>query len=113
MFCRVQFLDHYFFWFILMIFAVISSTYVKLFPDNTSLFSIVNDANKSLENLSNDLCILSNWGYQRKMSFKQDRSKQAQEVIFPRNSLKVPRRYSITNTLKVPTVKMMIKVCFH
>ena len=96
-----------------MIFAVISSTYVKLFPDNTSLFSIVNDANKSFENLSNDLCILSNWGYQRKMSFKQDRSKQAQEVIFPRNSLKVPRRYSITNTLKVPTVKMMIKVCFH
>ena len=58
------------------------STNVKLFADDTSLFSIVNDANKSFENLSNDLCIISNWAYQWKMSFNPDRSKQAQEVIF-------------------------------
>ena len=32
---------------------------VKLFPDDTSLFSIVNDANKYFQNLSNDLCITS------------------------------------------------------
>ena len=52
---RVQFLDHYFFWFILMIPAVNyqlmlnSSLMILLF------LSIVNDANKSFENLSNDL----------------------------------------------------------
>ena len=49
--------------------------------NDTSLLSIVNDANKSFENLSNDLCIISNWDYQWKMSFNLDRSKQAQEVI--------------------------------
>ena len=46
------------------------STNVKLFADDTSLFSIVNDANKSFENLSNNLCIISNWAYQSKMSLK-------------------------------------------
>ena len=50
-------------------------TKVKLFTDDTSLFSIVNDANKYFENLSNDLCIISIWAYQWKMSFNQDRSK--------------------------------------
>ena len=40
------------------------STNVKLFADDTSLFSIVNDANKSFQNLSNDLCVISNWSYQ-------------------------------------------------
>ena len=62
------------------------STNVKLFADDTSLFSIVNDANKSFQNLSNDLCIISNWAYQWKMSFNPDRSKQAKEVIFSRKT---------------------------
>ena len=30
------------------------------FTDDTSLSSIVNDANESFENLSNDLCVISN-----------------------------------------------------
>ena len=63
------------------------STNVKLFADDASLFSIVKDANKSFQNLSNDLCVISNWAYQWKMSFKLDRSKQAQEVIFSRKTL--------------------------
>ena len=44
------------------------STNVKLFADYTSLFSILNDANKYIQNLSNDLCVISNWAYQWKMS---------------------------------------------
>ena len=56
------------------------STNVKLFADDNSLFSIVN------ENLSNDLCIINNWSYQWKMSFNPDRSKQAQEFIFSRKT---------------------------
>ena len=62
------------------------STNVKLFADDTSPFSIVNDANKSFQNLSNDLCVISNWAYQLKMSFNTDRYKQAQEVIFSRKT---------------------------
>ena len=46
----------------------------------------MNDANKSFENLKNDLCIISNWAYQWKISFNPDRSKQAQEVIFSRKT---------------------------
>ena len=60
------------------------SANVKLLADATSRFSIANDANKCFQNLSNDLCIISNWAYQWKMSFNPDRSKQAQEVIFSR-----------------------------
>ena len=61
------------------------STNVKL-ADDTSLFSIGNDSNKSFENLSNDLFIISNWSYQWKMVFNPDRSKQAEEVIFSRKT---------------------------
>ena len=60
------------------------SANVKLLADATSRFSIANDANKCFQNLSNDLCIISNWANQWKMSFNPDRSKQAQEVIFSR-----------------------------
>ena len=62
------------------------STNVKLFADDTSLISTVNDANKSFQNLRNDLCITSNWTWQWKMPFNPDRSKQAQEVIFSRKT---------------------------
>ena len=62
------------------------STNVKLFADDTSFFSTVNDANKSFENLSHDLFIISNWAYQWKIAFKPDRSKQAEEVAFSRKT---------------------------
>ena len=80
---QLQFLDHYAF-FLVYINDICSnqSTIVKFFADDTPLFFIVNGANKSFENLSNDLFMISNWDYQWKMSFNQDRSKQAQEVIF-------------------------------
>ena len=54
-------------------------TNVKLFTDNTSLFSIVHKMNTSTTNLSNNLNEVKNWTIQRNMNFKQ-----AQEVIFPR-----------------------------
>ena len=63
------------------------STNVKLFADDTSLFSIVNDVNKSFENLSNYIFIISNWACQWKMSFNLDTFKQGQEVIFSRKIL--------------------------
>ena len=36
------------------------------------------DANESFENLGNDLCIISNWAYQWKLSYDPGRSRQAQ-----------------------------------
>ena len=56
----------------------------KLFADDTSLFSVVHDTNQSKINLNDDLEKISNWAFQRKMSFNPDIKKQAQEVIFSR-----------------------------
>ena len=38
-------------------------TDVKLFADDTSLFSAVNDASRKFENQSNDLCTAREWNY--------------------------------------------------
>ena len=55
---------------------------VKLFADDTSLFSIVCNTNTSTTNLSNDLNKIKNWAFQWKMNFNPDPIIQAQEVIF-------------------------------
>ena len=55
---------------------------VKLFADDTSLFSIVCNTNTSTTNLSNDLNKIKNWAFQWKMNFNPDPSIQALEVIF-------------------------------
>ena len=54
----------------------------KLFADDTSLFSIVNDITLSSAELNQDLAKVSAWANQWKMSFNPDPSKQAKEVIF-------------------------------
>ena len=56
------------------------STTAKLFADDTSLFSIVQNVNTSASHLNNDLSKISNWAFQWKMSFNPDPNKQAQEV---------------------------------
>ena len=58
------------------------TTNVKLFADDTSLFSIVHYMNTSTSNLNNDLNKIKNRTIQWKMNFTADPSKQAQEVIF-------------------------------
>ena len=55
---------------------------VKLFADDTSLFSVVNESNISANELNEDLQKISEWAYKWKMSFNPDLNKQAQEVIF-------------------------------
>ena len=51
------------------------STTAKLFADDTSLFSTVQNVNTSASHLNNDLSKLSNWAFQWKMSFNPDPSK--------------------------------------
>ena len=55
---------------------------VKLFTDDTSLFSIVNCVKISASKLNSDLSKIQDWEYQWRMSFNPDRTKQAQEIIF-------------------------------
>ena len=61
---------------------------VKLFADNTSLFSVVHDPNTSANELNKDLQKTAEWAYQWKMSFNPDQNKQPQEVIFSRKITK-------------------------
>ena len=51
------------------------SSNVKLFPDDTFLFSVVRDTNLSANALNNDLIKINGWAYQWNMSFNPDPSK--------------------------------------
>ena len=65
------------------------SSNCKLFADDTSLFSVVNNIHTSAATLSQDLKKIANWAFQWKMIFNPDLSKQAQEVIFSRKIKKL------------------------
>ena len=54
----------------------------KLFADDTSLLSTVQDITTSTVSLNNDLAKISEWVVQWKMNFNPDLSKQAQELLF-------------------------------
>ena len=56
------------------------SSNCKVFADDTSLFSVVNNIHTSAANLSQDLKAITNWAFQWKIIFNSDLSKQAQEV---------------------------------
>ena len=62
---------------------------MKLFADDTSLFSTVNDPNISASKPESNLKKISCWTYKWKMTFNPDHSKQAQEAIFSRKTVKV------------------------
>ena len=51
---------------------------VKLFADDTSLFTIVKDENESTNVLNNDLLLIPRWAYNWKKLFKPGPSKPAQ-----------------------------------
>ena len=51
---------------------------VKLYADNTSLFSVIHHVDASPATLNNNIVKNQNWAYNLKMSFNPDRNKQAQ-----------------------------------
>ena len=73
---------------------------VKLFADDTSLFSTVYDSNMSADQLDKDLKN-SDWAYKCKMIFNLDLSNQAQEVIFFRKTNKISYPTTAFNTVPV------------
>ena len=55
---------------------------VKLFADDTSLCTIVQDSNKAANDMNHDLVWISKWAHDWRMSFNSDPQKQAVELIF-------------------------------
>ena len=59
---------------------------VKLFADDTLLFSIVHNITDSANPLNSDLSKINEWALQWKMDFNSYPIKQAQEIIFSRKT---------------------------
>ena len=74
---------------------------VKLFADDTSIFSVVNDINVSCTELNEDLSKINRWAYPWKMSFNPDPNKSATEVIFTHKLKKPPHPAIHFNNLPI------------
>ena len=57
---------------------------IKIFADDSSLFSLIIDHLRCAAELNSDMQKISEWAHQWKMSFNPDPSKQAVEVYFTR-----------------------------
>ena len=88
---------------------------VKLFADDTLLFSVVQNKNDSASQLNDALDKVSDWAYSWKMSFNPDPSKQAQDVIFSRNCAKEDHPPVYFNNIPVTqtTVQKRIAKCLN
>ena len=86
-----------------------TSSIAKLFADDTSLFSVVQNKNNSASQLNK----VSDWTYTWKMPFNPDPSKQAQEVIFSRKYTKEDHTPIYFNDIPVTqtTVQKHIGMC--
>ena len=74
---------------------------VKLFADDTSLFSTVYESNISASQLESDLKKISHWTCKWKTNFNPDVFKQSQDVIFSRKTFKVSQPSITFNTVPV------------
>ena len=54
-----------------MIYLTGLTSIVKLFPDDTSLFSVVPDISASVKELNGDLNKINNWAFQWKMNYNK------------------------------------------
>ena len=74
---------------------------VKLFADDTSLFSVVKNKEESASDLTNDLDMISKWAYNWKMSFNPDPNKSTQEVLFSRKNSNITHPIIYFNNVQV------------
>ena len=77
---------------------------INIFPDDTSLFPVVNEPNALALDLNHDLNLISQWAYQWKMSFNPDPTKQAAQVVFSRRSKQIDHPKIYFNDIEVKTV---------
>ena len=78
---------------------------IKIFADDTMLFSVVKDPAISADNLNHDLGIIQQWAHQWKMEFNPDPTKQATEVLFSCKKSSPNHPQLIFNGISVAKVK--------
>ena len=62
---------------------------VKLFADDTSLFTVVEDSNTAANDMNHGLELISQWAYDWKMSFNPDPQKEAVELVFSKKKIEI------------------------
>ena len=77
---------------------------VKLFADDTSLFTVVEDSNTAASDMNHDLDLISHWAHAWRMSFNPDPQKQAVELTFSRKKIEVDHPAILFNNIPVKKV---------
>ena len=74
---------------------------VKLFANDTSVFSVFKNKEESASDITNGLDTISIWAYNWKMSFNPDPKKRAQEVLFSRKNSNIIHPIIYFNNVQV------------
>ena len=74
---------------------------VKLFANDTSVFSVFKNKEESASDITNGLDTISIWAYNWKMSFNPDPKKPAQEVLFSRKNSNIIHPIIYFNNVQV------------
>ena len=74
---------------------------VKLYADDTSLFTVVKDPNAAANDMNHDLQLISQWAQTWRMSFNPDPQKQAVELLFSRKRHKIDHPDVLFNNIPV------------
>ena len=69
---------------------------VKLFADDTSLFSVVKNKEESASDLTNDLDMISKWAYNWKMSFNPDPINQRKMYSLEKTQIELIQLFILT-----------------
>ena len=77
---------------------------VKLFADDTSLFTVVEDSNTAANDMNHDLDLISQWAHTWRMSFNPDPQKQAVELTFSRKKIEIEHPVILFNNIPVKKV---------
>ena len=77
---------------------------VKLFADDTSLFTVVEDSNAAANDMNHDLKLINQWAHSWRMSFNPDPHKQAVELIFSRKKNEIDHPVVLFNDTPVKKV---------
>ena len=77
---------------------------VKLFADDTSLFTVVEDSNTAANDMNHDLDLISQWAHTWRMSFNPDPQKQAVELKFSKKKIEIDHPVILFNNIPVKKV---------
>ena len=77
---------------------------VKLFADDTSLFTVFEDSNAAAIDMNHDLELINQWAHSWRMSFNPDPQKQAVELIFSRKKNEIDHPVVLFNDKPVKKV---------